>query len=308
MAGQLAVMDAYYDKMISDGRYFEQFVQRLGDEQDEDSKKDTIIRKIVKDFKETCEDDRQYDTGMYKTKFSVDYECKTYKRNANSVWDNMKYTVSDNTRKACSAIADAAVVTGVAVGSTAAIGVGGAAIIGTGGVALVPGASAIDAGLKGYDYLSTRKSLYGSCIKKIENEKYSTTTETVTCELKQEFYDGKKHKQVLEKFTEDVLSMLKKPLREQIGKYNDMAEAAKIKNNELEDFRKKGLIEMQTYVEKFRKDARELKNKLNSSVPLREMDCKLLSDNWTSLKVQIGSLLGVMKQQKDEMKDVKVEK
>eukprot|EP01084_Bolivina_argentea_P034204 63308_1 len=99
MAGQLAVMDAYYDKMISDGLYFEQFVERLGDEQDEDLKKDTIIRKIVKDFKETCEDDRQYDSGMYKTKFSVDYECKTYKRNANSVWDNMKYTVSDNTRK-----------------------------------------------------------------------------------------------------------------------------------------------------------------------------------------------------------------
>lgn len=279
MMGEVAVIEAYYDYMLQDCKYFNEFVQEHGDQYESEQKDmDRAINALLKHAKDQIKDKRgitdEQLVKFNKTKFTEEYESKTYIRGCNSIAGSMGNSIWDTTRIMANFVGDVA-----ALGTLGTLG------------------------------------LTGKCLKKIQNEKYAVKTETVTYELKQFYFDGAKHKKVLETFTTEALAAIDKPLKKVVNKYKSVYGKSVKKTEEIKNFKKNNICALKEQLATFKKAADELQKELASDKPLRQSHRELFDEKWQKILYGDGNLessdngiyglISQMKKDKEKMKDLK---
>lgn len=257
MMGEVAVIEAYYDYMLKDCEYFDEFVKEHGDQyEDEQTDLDRAIKALLKQANDQIKDKRaitdkelidKYDIN--KTVFTEEYESKTYIRGCNSICGSMWNSIKDTTREGVSLTADAA--TFVTTG---------------------------------------RYGLYGKCLKKIENEKRRVETKTATHEIEQFYFDGAKHKKVLETFTNEALAEIEAPLKKVVNKYKSVYGKSEKKTEEIKKFKENNFKALKQQLATFKTAADTLQKDLASDKPLRQSHCELFEEKWQTILYGDGDL------------------
>jgi len=245
MMDEVDVIEAYYEYMLDDCKYFDEFVKKNKDAyEDEQKDMDPAIKAILDDANKFIQDERQLndpDLVQYnKTQFTASYETTTYIRGCNSLGGSMWNSIKDTTREY--------------------------------------------AAMTGDLFTLGTKGLYGKCVKKIKDEKRQTEEVEVEYTLEQFHYDGAKHKDVLKKFTSETLKVIEDPLKKVVNKYQRVHDKSKEKTEEIDNFKKNNFGPLKQKLEQFKTEADKLKNRLNDpEAALRKVDCDLMQKKWDQI-------------------------
>eukprot|EP00484_Ammonia_sp_Unknown_P030253 CAMPEP_0197032102 /NCGR_PEP_ID=MMETSP1384-20130603/10859_1 /TAXON_ID=29189 /ORGANISM="Ammonia sp." /LENGTH=556 /DNA_ID=CAMNT_0042461707 /DNA_START=34 /DNA_END=1704 /DNA_ORIENTATION=- len=261
ISGELAVVEAYYDKMISDAKWF----LKMADEY-------KVEHEVTldADFKgmENDADNIQSQRHMsfaQNTTVEASYEIKSYKRNVDGVFSYLGNQMWDGIRRGAAATAD--VVRSPA--HLAQMGVYGA---------------------------SWKTLVQNTLImhEKIDSEKHETAKVKFGVHVAYDFYDGDKHKEKLKQFLSKSLEQMKESMNVEVPKLNANADAIRARFDELDAVKDVYLTPMKKQVDEFKKKAKELKRKLDE-MPLKKARCELMADEWTKLANEMKDIMNEIK-------------
>jgi len=251
VSGELAVVEAYYDKMISDAKWF----LKLADDYQ------TQQRTVDDDFKGLANDadnikSQRLTDFEQNTTVTAEVEYEAYKRDVNGFWGYCTKQVWDKTRTAAAATADGLLLP----------------------IHLTDLSEMALYGASGKRLIANSMRMH----KKIQNEKYGTKTLEVKVKVEYEYYDGDKHKKNIKTFLSNALEQIKESMDVSVPQLTKEADEVRAKFEQLEGIKAKYVTPMKTQMNAFKQNVEQLRGKLQT-LPLQNVKCEMLAGEWEKL-------------------------